>query len=343
MKLMKFVRIAQIELSRPPAGSWKLRTEIEGVSLRIQPRNPADDQMRRCLTFAEVPLESKPDVDANGKIVIDDQVARRSENAIERFADLAAVATFSTRTITSAVPAAGFSEVTAADRQWLASCSGLSQPAQHLRLVPVAISIKDKALLEELDDRQDGLKLLTEALADTHETGRFREFARFFELAFRAQPAQLVSPLADFLGYYDKLQYTHGEVEQWHQLRNRATHADHSNKGYVLARDVRPVIMRIELAAYDVLFNKLNWGQPDSARRDTWQPAGGVLPDERHAIVRTHASVKFEAHQIFDGFGAYPYDRTCKISSYPADWWLDAAFRVTGQGSIESVNSLRSE
>ncbi len=206
--------------------------------------------------------------------MIADQIARRSENAIERFADLAAVATFSTRRITSAVPAAGFSGVTAADREWLNGCSGLSQPAQHLRLVPAAFAITDPVLLE-LNDRKDGVELLTEALANTHETGRFREFTRFFERAFRAQPAELVSPLADFLGHYDRLQYTHDEVEKWHQLRNQATHADRSGRRYVLARDVRPVLMRIELAAYDVLFNKLTWNQPDAARRDTWQPAGG--------------------------------------------------------------------
>ena len=45
---------------------------------------------------------------------------------------------------------------------------------------------------------------------------------------------------------------------------------------------------------------------------------------------------------MIDGFGAYPYDRTCKIGSNPRDWWLDTAFRAQGQGSIETVTSLRS-
>lgn len=341
MESMKFLRMAQIELSRPPAEPWNLRTEIDGVTLTIRPRKPDDTPMRHILVFAEVPLESRADVDSDGMIVITEQVARRSENAIERFADLAAVATFSSRTITSAVPAAGFSGVTATDRDWLANCSGLSQPAQHLTLVPATIAITDPVLLQ-LDDRKDGVELLTEALADTHETGRFRELARFLERAFHAPQKKLVRPLTDFLGHYDKLQYTYDEVEQWHQLRNQATHADHHDKPYVLARDVRPALMRVELAAYDVLFNKRNWNKPDSDRRDVWQPAGGVLPDQRHVIMRVHGSVRMEAESMIDGFGAYPYDRTCKISSCPQDWWLDTAFIAKGQGTIESVSSLRS-
>lgn len=320
--------------------SWTFKTEIGGVTLRIQPR-PNETPMRRCMTFAEVPLASRPDVRVDGKIVIADHIARQSENAIERFADLAAVATFSTRRITAAVPAAELSDVTAADRQWLANCSGLSQPTQHLRLVPVAFAITDAALAG-LDDRRDGVELLAEALADTHETGRFREITRFFELAFRAQPTALVRALADFLNHYDKLQYTHDEVERWHQLRNRATHADRGGRRYVLAGEIRPVLMRVELAAYDVLFNKLNWHQADSGRRDIWEPAGGVLPDERHAVIRAHAPVRFEAQPLFDGFDAYPYDPTCKIDQHPEDWWLDTGLPPQGQTSIDTVSSLRS-
>ena len=333
--------MAQIELSRPPAEPWTFRTEINGVTLTIQPRKPDETPMRQMLVFAEVPLESRPVVNGDGMIVIAEQIARQSEIGIERFADLASVATFSSRAITSAVPAAGFSDVSATDREWLANSSGLSQPAQHLTLVPVAIEITDP-VLHELGDRMDGVELLTEALADTHETGRFRELARFFERAFGAPPAGLIRPLADFLRYYDKLQYTYDEVEQWRQLRHQATHADHRDRRYVLARDVRPALMRVELAAYDVLFNKRNWGQPDSNRREVWQPAGGALRDQRQVVISTHASLRMEADPMIDGFGAYPSDRTCKIDSYPRDWWLDTALRAQGRSSIETVISLRS-
>ncbi len=59
-------------------------------------------------------------------------------------------------------------------------------------------------------------------------------------------------------------------------------------------------------------------------------------------MVRVGAAIKMEAEPIIDSFGAYTYDRTCKIGPFPQDWWLDTAFRVQGQTSIESVTSLRS-
>jgi hypothetical protein len=337
---VKFLRIAQVELSRPPAEPWDFQTDIDGVTLKVQPRRPGTP-MRQFLVFAEIPLASLPETSDAGVIVIAAEIARQAENAIEHLADLAAIATSSRRTITSAVPCAGFSDVTSQDREWLAGCAGLSQPPRHLQLVPAGLAITDPAILA-LSDRYDGVQLLAEALADTHDTGRFRELARFFERAFRAQPAALVTPLAGFLSHYDKLQYTRTEVEHWHALRNRATHADRASKAYALARDVRPVVMRVELAAYDVLFNKLNWNQPDTARRSTWHPAGGVLQDEQHAVIRTHAQITTEAEPLIDGFGAYPYDRTCTIGQHPDDWWLDPSFRPQGQTSIETVDSLHS-
>jgi hypothetical protein len=100
--------------------------------------------------------------------------------------------------------------------------------------------------------------------------------------------------------------------------------------------------MRVELAAYDVLFNKLNWNNPDPARRDSWHPAGGVLRDGRHAVIRARAQMTAEAKRLIDGFGAYPYDRTCTVGEHPGDWWLDRSFRPQGQTSIEVVGSLRS-
>lgn len=342
---MKFLRLAQIELSRPNGDPWAYKTEVNGVTLQIQRRGDDDASRLRLLVYAEVPLESRPNLDAEGKIDIDEEIVRRSERAIELFADLAAVATFSTRIITSPVPTAGFSDVSPADRQWLAACSGFSRSSQQIPFILTMISITDSAF-STLDDRRRGVALLAEALANTHETGRFREIARFFEEAFAAEPKNLVEPLSDFLGYYDRLQYTLDEVETWHQLRHRATHADKPNspnKKPALARDVRPVLARVELAAYDVLFNKLNWNTPDAARRNVWTPTGGVLRDNRHVVQRVRTATRAEAIGILDIFGAYPYDYSAKLTSSREDWWLGTNQGTAAQIEIEVVESLRTQ
>jgi hypothetical protein len=110
-----------------------------------------------------------------------------------------------TRTISAAVPTAGFSSLTADDRRWIAESTGLRQISSRLQLSPVSVEITQD-MLSDLDDRADGVALLAEALANDHETCRFRELARFFERAFRAAPTGIVGPLSDFLRYFDKLQ-----------------------------------------------------------------------------------------------------------------------------------------
>jgi hypothetical protein len=345
MAVVKFLRLAQIELSRPNSRPWRYQTGIDGVTLRVQRRDEEDASRLRLFVCAEVPLESRPNLEDDGKIDVDEDIVRRSEQAIELFADLAAVATFSTRVITSPVPAAGFSDVSPADRQWLATCSGFLQSTQRIPFIPTMVSITDPAF-SALDDRRSGVALLAEALANTHTTGRFREIARFFEEAFAAEPGKLVDPLSDFLSYYDRLQYTLDEIETWRQLRHRATHADkpnNPNKKPALARDVRPILMRVELAAYDVLFNKQNWNKPDSARRDVWTPTGGVLRDERHAVLRAQTATCMEAIGILDGFGAYPFDFSAKLESSREDWWLETNQGTGAQTKVGTVVSLRNQ
>jgi hypothetical protein len=338
---MKFVRIVQVEYSQPIVDPQPRSFDVDGVALTVRPRDPSETEIRRLVLAAEVPLDGRPDVDRDGKIVITEDVARQAEKAIELIADLLAVTTFSARKIFSAVPTAGFSGLTVKDREWLAGSSGLLQTPSRLGLSPAPVGITQD-MLSDLDDRRDGVSLLAEALANNHETGRFRELARFFELAFRAEPKRIVGPLSDFLSHYDKLQYTHSEVEEWHDLRHRATHADRPGRRYVLCRDVRPVLQRVQFAAYDVLFNKLNWNAEDPARRDVWYPPGGILRDGQHAVLRLHSSANLQAGPLFDGFGAYPYDSRCKVRDHPADWWLDTSFPIKGESTFETMASLRS-
>ncbi|HEY3978306.1 MAG TPA: hypothetical protein VGM79_13600 [Streptosporangiaceae bacterium] len=127
--------------------------------------------------------------------------------------------------------------------------------AAGCQLIPASQAIADPAIAAP-GDRRDGVALLTEALADTHETGRSGNSPG--SSSARSAP--------------------------------RATHADRPGRPLAVARDIRPAIMQAELAADDVLFDKLHWSQPDTARRDTWQPAGGVLPNQQHAVLGSQAS-----------------------------------------------------
>ena len=79
---MKFVRIVQVEYSQPIVDPQPRSFDVDGVALTVRPGDPSETEIRRLVLAAEVPLDGRPDVDRDGKIVITEDVARQAEKAI---------------------------------------------------------------------------------------------------------------------------------------------------------------------------------------------------------------------------------------------------------------------
>jgi hypothetical protein len=180
------------------------------------------------------------------------------------------------------------------------------------------INLNDAALREAARDRPEGLQLLAEALSNSHPTGRFRELIRLFEQAFAKSGRPLVRLLDAYLSGNPELGYSHGEVANWDKQRNLATHADRS-KQFATAADLQPILPRLEVAAYDVLFNKRHWNASDTDRRALWRPNGWVMADGT-MVVRQGANATIGS-QLIDGFGAYPMHLGAVINPIPDAWW----------------------
>ena len=86
----------------------------------------------------------------------------------------------------------------------------------------------------------------------------------------------------------------------------------------VFEADVRPVIGRMEQAAYDVLLNSETWRDPSTSRRTLWQPKSGTTSADGAALIIQHATPET---QILDEFGAYPMDLAGVITTRPSNWW----------------------
>jgi hypothetical protein len=169
-----------------------------------------------------------------------------------------------------------------------------------------------------LSDREDGVALLVEALSHDHAMGRFHEFIRLFERAFTRPAKTLTSPLNEFLS--PRFGYTAAELSRWfEELRDPATHAD-ARTEFLLEADVRPVIDRMEQAAFDVLLNKALWRDPSTDRRDVWAPtAGSTNPRGGAFIVQGTTPVTYGT--ILDEYGAFPMDLSGVITQRPGSWW----------------------
>jgi hypothetical protein len=137
------------------------------------------------------------------------------------------------------------------------ACSGLAAP-----LDPAHPSLRD---------RRDGVFLLGAAVSAGYGVGKVHELFRLFEHAFAKPPRLLVRPLAEFLeSSSSDLGYTIDEVENWvSNVRDPATHADLDRQSaFALDHHVQAHLLRIEQAAFDVLFNKKTWHSQDAERED---------------------------------------------------------------------------
>ena len=208
-------------------------------------------------------------------MVVPDEARREAQAAIEHAADLIAVTQGTRRSIASAWPPVALSADGDDGRAWLqqARFIDFSGEYQGRSSMTASIELTDE-VQRGLRDRLDGVALLAEALAHAHATGQFHEFGRLFERAFAVPMSKVAGPLTAFLR--PKFGYTDDEVKHWTEtLRDLATHAD-VRPSFVLESDIRPVIARIQQAAYDVLLDKQSWRSSDPARRELWSPPAGT-------------------------------------------------------------------
>jgi hypothetical protein len=202
---------------------------------------------------------------------------------------------------------------------FLKDSTGLDAAPQSRSRITYEIEMSPE-MLAGLTDRRDGLGLLAEAFAHERSLGRYREFMRFFELAFALPSPALSKKLYQFLSGMP-FGYSHTEVRSWCSLRHGAVHGDRKiTPNLVLEADVRPIVGRMEQAALDVLFNKQSWHDGSRQRRKLWSPMGGTTSPNGDLMIVQGTTPSITA-QIFDGFFAYPLDLGGIITSPPQDWW----------------------
>lgn len=316
---IKLIRLATLYFEPIPKNwrSWKLNTGIATVETM---GSWELEQKLRILVFAALGLAKQPDLTPEQGIIVPSEPRRELERSIESAANLISVFESCKRSISSPSPYIAFLPEDDESREWLCHTSGIVFGMQTIPFIQPKIKPGDK-YLSLLNDRTDGVALLSEALSHTHATGKFHEFLRLFERAFKRSSSQVVNPLAAFLLTARDQGFSKAEAETWFQkLRNPATHA---NRPYfVLESDIRPVIHRMQQAAYDVLFNKVNWRRPDISRRNTWSPPGGTSSsDLPNLFVRQSSEVQI-SFQCLDEFKSYPMDLNAVIEKPPEDWFV---------------------
>lgn len=234
----------------------------------------------------------------------------RAERAISAVADALAVATGGGRTVESCHPYF----VVAWPTGSLPDC-GTDWLVSSLPLLPNVAGeyVNLTTLTSGVHDRLSGASLLSLALSNSNDLGKFVGFCRLFEDAFALSVGQLEKKLSKFLGHHPMgLGYTRNEVRTWLSHRDAASHGDlHVAKKHALESDVQGFIPRMKQAAFDVLLNKDRWHEHGSDRREHWRPnvALGESPGIAVATVGRPVNLRWK---MLDPFSNWPIAGDCR-------------------------------
>jgi len=263
-------------------------------------------------------LIDAPVLDDDRFIVIPDEPRQQCEAAIIRAADVLAISTRCARSVVTGTPPLALVPEDAADLALLAKARAIRADAPRpLSAFITAVTLTD--LAPALTGRWDGAALLAEAYSHDQLSGRYREFVRLFEAAFRGAFTEMDKKLAQTL--MPGMGYTRAEVRGWQALRDAFSHADGKKTDEIaLESDARPVVQRMEQAALDILMNKAEWGQWSSARRNIWRPEAITVDATGKGVVLQGSAPTLE-WLLLDEFGVFPRVVELQHTKLPSDWW----------------------
>jgi len=317
---MKLARLTVLYFEPAPEGwrSWEVC--LGEVKVQALGNQVIDNGKKLAiLAVAQIDLKELPALDNDGAIVIPEEPRRKAEQAIEIAANHIAVSEMCKRSISSPNPSIALIPKDEKERDWLNGSNGIYALLQFFG--SGRFSVESELKKNNLTDRLDGIALLAEAMSNDTAKGKFHELMRLFERAFKRSSKKLIEPLYQFL----KLKgYSESEVAYWIKLRHRATHADRKSKPLAFESDIWPVIYRMEIAAYDVLFNKIEWNKPSAKRRNIFSPP--IMWDlKSKKVVIEKGTTPTMGFKILDQFGAYPKDLSEMKIELPQEWYVKTA------------------
>lgn len=340
---MQLMRYATVTLSRPAPkrlGRWIYNT-TSGVAVSVlapihgardvtdEPAHPPDgltiewtyDNDESVILVRASTAFVAGSLNADGEVVIPDATLALADDAIREYADLLSVVYQCQRLIKSPSPCVAVRADDEAERALLVDATGIAAPASARPRVSLVPELRPEARYDlVIADRLDGVAMLADAMSEGTSSGRARELFRFFERAFRRGPANAGRRLVEFTRTGESSRrLTEDEVAHWFlTLRSRLNHADRQDE-YARNRDVDPHLARMEVAAYDVLFNKLKWRDPDVSRRDPELPLMGAIASDGAAVLAAGGS-KVRGTWL-DPYGTFALD--FRVTMDLGDEWFD--------------------
>lgn len=252
---------------------------------------------------ASLPFEGSPST-ADGRVEIGRAMVAELDLGITAAADMLTLARREPVKISGVWPPIGFVGPTP---EW----ERIEGTTMSIPTALPAMRVEDPIPIEfllggVLSDRMEGAALLAEAMAHSNDLGRFGQLLRLLERAFGRGIGKFDGELQRYLaGGVTRHHFQPREITAWVAGRPRIMHADRPDRPIWFHRDVALTVDRLQEAAVDVLFNKVNWHQPDDARRECRVPRRGTL-DASGGWFFTRGLAVRTTVRLVEPFGSFP-------------------------------------
>ena len=224
------------------------------------------------LMHATMKTKSRPET-KDGIVKLPREEIKILHDTLHYYARLISIAEIEKVSLSSPIPGDGFIPENEDEKKFLDSTKGIEiKIGTDMWIKP---SYFKEIINDQLLDRQDGVKIMSNINSINDSLSKFKELVRLFENAFRPRNQnQLVRQLYDFLNSNENAEYERHEIESWiTEDRNAAIHGDLTRTPFLIhEEDINPDIKRILQAGYDVLFNKEKWHDCSTTRRTNATP-----------------------------------------------------------------------
>ena len=225
-----------------------------------------NSQEMQLFLAAEIRLDDRPDITNDNILEFPKTEQQELGQALSHYANMISVSEVCRVDISSPTPSRGLIPETNEEKSFLENSGGLQE--KIIACIQFAGGHIEAIGKDQLLDRKESVSFLATANGLNDNVAKLHEYVRLFERAFAASSSKLATLLFKFLSQNSLFDYTKEELKTWMvEKRHGATHADR-RKTFVFSTDLINDIERIRQAAYDVLFNKVEWNSRSTTRRE---------------------------------------------------------------------------
>jgi len=308
-----------VEFSQPLKEDFNLDKTINNVRIKLQDK--LNGKIENVFIFS-AELKNIEFEQNKETIKISNKTLDKLIDSIENLINIVSLSIHNGRVINSSNPSIFLEHENIEDYRILSQIDRFEFDKPKLAYFSPKHTFNIDFCLENLKDRFDGVRLITEAITASTFSDKFREYFRLFEIAFKKSNRALAKPMTDFLIQDKRFNYSKQEIEKWINIRHRIVHANHK-EGFLINRNLLEIMARIEQAAIDILFNKLYWNNGNIERKNIFLFKTGVNENNQ---VFSLPNLTYDYSMIaFDETHTFPMSTTggFKPELIPKTWKYD--------------------